>query len=254
MKLIESFKKFEHQVVNICREQDQWKIAVKELKSKRQFAEMFDVLLVCSGRNSIPKIPEYDTLNLFKGTVLHSHYYRDSQPFHGQRVVVVGGGSSGIDICLEVSSVAKQIIFINRGIPFNGLPNNVLQINVDITEFESNSMKTFDNNTDKIDRFEIDTVIFATGYRYNFDFIDHQSCGIHQNPDGTIDGLYKHLINIKNPSMAIMAVMDRILPFPLFDRQVSSYILKDKLNWNTFNLTDGILFQNNCGTCETANC
>lgn len=48
-------------------------------------------------------------LEKFEGCYLHSRDYKNSQPFFGKRVVVVGIGNSGIDIAVELSHTAKQV-------------------------------------------------------------------------------------------------------------------------------------------------
>lgn len=45
----------------------------------------------------------------FKGTVLHSHSYKDSRGYEDKRVVVVGIGNSGGDIAVELSRVAEKV-------------------------------------------------------------------------------------------------------------------------------------------------
>lgn len=40
---------------------------------------------------------------------MHSHDYREPDPFKDLRVVVLGAGASGIDIAIEVSSTAKEV-------------------------------------------------------------------------------------------------------------------------------------------------
>ena len=51
------------------------------------------------------------------GEQMHSHDYRDERPFAGKRVVVVGGGNSGVDIACASSYVSERtILSLRRGI------------------------------------------------------------------------------------------------------------------------------------------
>ncbi|MFT0861975.1 ArsO family NAD(P)H-dependent flavin-containing monooxygenase [Ancylobacter sp. G4_0304] len=59
-----------------------------------------------TGTWSAPLIPAYPEQGLFRGTQLHSAFYRNSEPFRGQRVLVIGGGNSGAQIFAELSLVA----------------------------------------------------------------------------------------------------------------------------------------------------
>ena len=47
-------------------------------------------------------------MDVFKGQMIHSQRYRDPEEFRGKRVLVVGGGPSGIDISIEISDFAEK--------------------------------------------------------------------------------------------------------------------------------------------------
>lgn len=64
-------------------------------------------VVVASGNFGSPAVPQIDGLPDFQGTVLHSAEYRTPDPFAGQRVVVVGGGNSGVQIAVELASTAR---------------------------------------------------------------------------------------------------------------------------------------------------
>jgi hypothetical protein len=74
--------------------------------------ECFDALIVASGHHRDPYLPSFP--GDFAGTVLHSHAYRQPEPFRDQRVVVVGAGNSGCDIAVELSPVAARVFHSTR--------------------------------------------------------------------------------------------------------------------------------------------
>ena len=49
----------------------------------------------------------------FNGRVLHAADYRTPEAFHGQRVVVVGGGNSAVQIAVDLTTVA-DVTLVNR--------------------------------------------------------------------------------------------------------------------------------------------
>ena len=91
----------------------------------------FDTLVVCSGLNQTPNLPQADP-EIFRGQVLHSKDYRNAAPFAGKRVVVVGLGETGADVAAEIASVADSVVLslrrgsyvIPRTNPRTGYPND----------------------------------------------------------------------------------------------------------------------------------
>lgn len=63
-------------------------------------------VIVATGRNHKPKMPEFPGLGSFKGTVLHSSAYKNGKEYEGKNVLVVGFGNSGCEqaICLHEHS------------------------------------------------------------------------------------------------------------------------------------------------------
>ncbi|GAB3481904.1 flavin-containing monooxygenase [Nocardiopsis coralliicola] len=59
-----------------------------------------------SGGFTRPHQPALPGLADFTGTIMHTAQYRSPGPFGGQRVVVVGGGNSGVQIAAELAGVA----------------------------------------------------------------------------------------------------------------------------------------------------
>lgn len=228
------FITFSHQLVKVARNEAEnvWEVTVcYELKT---FIRTFDVLLLCPGRYSRPKWPdniENLNINIFNGLVIHAHNYRFREVYTDQVVAVVGGGPSGVDISLEVSTVARKVYFLNRNKyrVYTQLPDNIDQIiEGEVNRFTTNSMKVVFKNASESIFYPIDAVIFATGYHLSFDdrLIDQKSCCLRLNSEtDSIDGLYRHLINIEQPSMAIIAMTaGAVLPFPLYHQQVLYFL------------------------------
>jgi putative flavoprotein involved in K+ transport len=60
-------------------------------------------VVIATGYNAVPFTPPWPGMERFAGELLHSHDYRDPEPFAGARVLVVGAGNSGSDIALELA-------------------------------------------------------------------------------------------------------------------------------------------------------
>ncbi|HVB28020.1 MAG TPA: NAD(P)-binding domain-containing protein [Mycobacteriales bacterium] len=68
----------------------------------------FDWVVAASGHYWDPAIPELT--GEFHGTSMHARDYRTADAFAGQRVVVVGGAQSALDIVAEIAAVAERTI------------------------------------------------------------------------------------------------------------------------------------------------
>ena len=78
--------------------------------------EHFDVVVVASGHNEVPKLPDPPYPGEFAGRQLHALEYPGAAPFAGQNVLVVGIGNSAMDIATELSYVAaRTLLSVRRG-------------------------------------------------------------------------------------------------------------------------------------------
>lgn len=60
---------------------------------------------------------------------MHSHDYRQPEPFEGKTILCLGAGASGIDIAIDLSSVARKVSFIpNSLFTYSLLLNNNLRM------------------------------------------------------------------------------------------------------------------------------
>lgn len=59
-------------------------------------------LIVATGENAEPVIPEIFGLNRFNGPVVHTSGYKSGCEFRNQKVLVVGCGNSGMEVSLDL--------------------------------------------------------------------------------------------------------------------------------------------------------
>ncbi len=165
--------------------------------------------VVCAtGTFNNPFIPEIEGINKYRGKVLHSAQYKNIEPFRNQSVIVVGRGNSAIQIAIELSEVSDTTLAVREPISF--IPQKFLGKDIHfwflITGIDSfwSFGRKFAKNSSVIDlgeyeqrikegnpkvrkmfesffedgviwsdgsKEEIDSVIFATGYRANIGFL-----------------------------------------------------------------------------------
>jgi dimethylaniline monooxygenase (N-oxide forming) len=73
----------------------------------------FDRVMVASGHLAEP-LHVHEFRNDFAGEYVHSHHYREPEPFVGKRICVVGAGNSACDIASDVCVNAKRTVMVAR--------------------------------------------------------------------------------------------------------------------------------------------
>lgn len=73
------------------------------VRSERGHAWRARSVVVATGAFRTPHRPAIEGLERFGGPVVHSSQYRNPEPYAGRRVVVVGGGNSGVQIAAELA-------------------------------------------------------------------------------------------------------------------------------------------------------
>lgn len=77
----------------------------------------FSALILATGANWLPNLP--DIPGSFEGEMYHSFHYTSPEEFRGKRVLVVGGGNSGVDIACDAAAAAdRAFISLRRGYHF----------------------------------------------------------------------------------------------------------------------------------------
>ena len=160
-----------------------------------------------------PNVPDIPNIEKFAGSILHSHFYRVPDSYKDKEVIVLGARASGRDIAIDVAKVAKHVLLSHREeagtCPF---PENIT---------ETKSIKFIDNDGQVVfedgSKSSADSIIFCTGYLYDFPFLD-ECCDI-KVQNGRVFPLYKQIFNIQYPSMAFIGLPTLVCPFKMFSMQ-----------------------------------
>ncbi|KAL8597538.1 hypothetical protein ACOMHN_033409 [Nucella lapillus] len=109
-----------------------WTVELENHQNGASSTEVFDAVLVCTGINADKHMPDLPGLADFQGQVIHSNEYKEPSDFIGKRVVIVGVGTSGGDIAVEVGRFGQVYLSTRRGtwilsrLSPNGLPFDVM--------------------------------------------------------------------------------------------------------------------------------
>lgn len=181
--------------------------------------ETFDAVAVCNGHFSVPKVPALPGADSFRGVQLHSHNYRRPQPFAGQKVVLLGGRASGLDIAIEIAAHASETIVCARDAqgsqPLPGCDD--VRVRPPIDRLGRDGAVLSDGT--RIDG--VDTLMYCTGYEYSVPFLDEAQ--IVEVDEGWIHPLYLDLFSTVAPSLAFVGLGNMIIPFPQYELQAGAF-------------------------------
>ncbi|KAH6639926.1 hypothetical protein BKA67DRAFT_640032 [Truncatella angustata] len=166
-------------------ESDQWKLTLRKYDPARHvdiwWEETFDAVILANGHYSVPYVPHVKGLDAyiekFPGRIVHSKYYRSPLVYSGRKVLVIGNSASGHDVSLELISAAELPVYQSRRSKsrWDGKdPPPGIAWKPIISEYRLDGRIVFEDGTHLDD---IDTVIYATGYRPSFPFWNSKANG-----------------------------------------------------------------------------
>lgn len=96
-------------VTSVTRQESVWRVRSED---GREFTAA--AVVAATGDYSTPFLPDIPGRSEFGGRVLHAADYRSPHVFAGQRVIVVGGGNSAIQIAAELGPLADTTLATRR--------------------------------------------------------------------------------------------------------------------------------------------
>lgn len=81
-------------------------------------------VVVATGVFHTPVVPAWQGRDEFRHNIIHAAHYRDSDPFVGQRVLVVGAGSTGMEIAYQLARGGASRVMLAVRTP----PNILLRV------------------------------------------------------------------------------------------------------------------------------
>lgn len=214
------------------RKKDIWSVSSTDLRTGVETTESYDALVVANGHYTVPYIPAIAGLEQFNqrypGVVLHSKAYRRPEDFTDKKVLVVGNSASGLDIAAQVGKFARKPVYLSaRSVSAFGTsaPADWREDVDEVVEFLTSNDKT---GAVRLKSGRIvagfDSVVFATGYFYNFPFLNDIDAALGDAlvTDGSrTRGLYQHLFHIGHPSLVFPVINLKVIPFPLGQNQAA---------------------------------
>lgn len=213
--------KLQHHVIRIRPINDgvEWEIIVKNLIEDEISTHIFDAVMICTGHHHTSFIPKYKGQEEFKFKQMHSHVYRSSEIFHDEKVLIVGGNNSAVDLVIDSCKTSKFPVLWSNHLE-NELDTSQFQGEIiskpDVLELTEEGVKFVDGSFETCS-----LIIYATGYKYSYPFLS-VDCGI--SAGDYVHPLWWHSINIHFRSLAFIGLPNLICPNQMFDLQSQFYL------------------------------
>jgi len=205
--------RFGTRVLRVCHS-EYWQVTTEHC-GQRSTAS-FDAVAVCNGHYHKPRIPTIPGLSDFPGTLLHSHNYRQPECYAGGKVAVFGGASSAADLSQEIAAVAEHVYLCTDLSKQHGVQtrhrHNIERRPSVSHLFEDGRIRFADGTISE----PVDHFIFATGYHYSFPFLASELIEVNDNH---VTSLHHDLLCIDHPTLALIGLPFKIIPFPIFEIQ-----------------------------------
>ena len=101
-------------VENVKRHNEQWALQLGTADDSTTTTELFDKVAFSCGPFVKPRRPDFDGINKFGGTTLHSVKFHNPSQFKGQNVLVVGLHASAQDVVAQLSKHASHTYLSHR--------------------------------------------------------------------------------------------------------------------------------------------
>lgn len=212
---LKNFIKFKHEVVRVRPVRGhKWELIAKDLLTGEYETFLFDGILICNGHFNAPAYPDYHENSSYRGRHMHSHDYRYPEIFKDEKILVIGGNFSAVDIAQQTAKFAKSITWSHHleHQPDLAMFGKNVSDKPDVLMLNENSV-TFVDGTE--DTFTL--IIYCTGYKYSFPFLT-VDCNIDITED-FVKPLFKHSLNINRPTMGFVGIANLICPNQYFSLQ-----------------------------------
>ncbi|XP_072929959.1 senecionine N-oxygenase-like [Epargyreus clarus] len=191
-------------VTSVKRVGSHWDLIYNYSPDNSNYTVHCDNVIIANGQYVQPVVPKFAGLDTFRGTVLHSHDYRDPCHYKGRKVLLLGAGASGLDLSTQLVEVADKLVHSHH-LEYNqpNYPENYIK-KPDIKGFVANGVVFVDGSFE-----EVDTVIFATGYNFGQPFLD-ESSGLTTTGKYVLP-LHRNIVNIMHPTMFVIGVVNKVI-------------------------------------------
>lgn len=229
---VRRFIRFETQVDDLRRNgsnANAWTLSAKNLRTGISETYSYDAVVVASGHYDVPYTPDISGIKewneTYPGAISHSKFFDSPDDFRDKKVIVIGNSASGIDIGSQISTVSKGKVLASQRSESFLVPSTASDKEnfPEIVEFlpaaqGTRAVRFADGRIES----DIDAIVFCTGYLYSFPFLSSLDPPLITDGRRTLN-TYQHLFYTYDPTLALPALPQRVIPFPLSENQAAVY-------------------------------
>ncbi|CAG8185209.1 unnamed protein product [Penicillium salamii] len=90
-------------------EKGKWKVTIEHVDGSKIYEEELDVVINAIGHFNEWKLPDYEGINDYKGTLFHSSNWDHDLDLKGKRVALIGNGASGLQVLPSIQPLASHV-------------------------------------------------------------------------------------------------------------------------------------------------
>ncbi|CUM66647.1 uncharacterized protein PRCAT00004322001 [Priceomyces carsonii] len=247
-KQYENLVKYNTSVELIAKRATKWVVTLREFNRDKDnqdywYQDSYDAVIVANGHYSIPNIPNLlglcEAQKVNRGLIQHTNSFRNIDDYINKRILVVGTGISSIDLVSDILPVVKSPLFVSsRGEKPRNDFNDSFKINenlkikpeitrIDVSENKEKLIVYFEDGTSLE---EIDKLILATGYVYDYPFFKDNEIIVNSN--NRVENLFQHIFKIGDPTLSFVGIVIASITFRIFEYQSTliARVLADRSN------------------------
>ena len=184
--------------------------------------ETFDAVVVASGHFNVPYIPSVPGIRTwyeaYPDSISHSMFYRRPEEYTSKKLIVVGNSASGVDIAGQIATVCTlPLLQSQKSESFLKPDKSSSKVEKpEIVEYilEKHQVRFTDGSIES----DVDAVLYCTGYFYSFPFLNSPNPPLITAGE-YVENLYQHVFYRPQPTLAFVALNQKIIPFPVAEAQ-----------------------------------
>lgn len=94
------------------------------VQTNKEITFQAENVIIASGVNRIPFLPDWEGKEAFKGDIIHSKDYKNPKPYAGKKVLIIGMGNTGAEVAFDLSEYDVETIISVRS-PISIVPRDL---------------------------------------------------------------------------------------------------------------------------------